>query len=72
MFLNDQELVQLTGYKRKKWQIRWLRNRRFRFEINKAGEPQVLRAYAEKRMSDGNKSEVAQPNWAAMVKAVRK
>jgi hypothetical protein len=72
MFLNDQELEQLTGYRRKAWQIRWLRNRRFRFELDALGQPQVLRAYVEKRMSDGNKSEVAQPNWAAMAKIVKR
>ena len=71
MFLSDQELIQLTGYQRKAWQIRWLRNRRFRFEIDASGHPQVARAYVEKRMSDG-KPESGQPNWAAMAKTVRK
>jgi hypothetical protein len=43
MVLTKDELFELTGYKRKKEQARWLREHRFAFEVDCHGNPKVLR-----------------------------
>lgn len=50
MFLTDDELTFLTGYKLPSAQIRWLRERGWRYEENRIGRPRVARAYCESRL----------------------
>jgi hypothetical protein len=50
LFLSSTELFNLTGYKSARSQIKWLRSRRWIFEINAAGAPRVARAHFERRM----------------------
>lgn len=50
LFLNDEELLQLTGYRRAHEQKRWLSARRWKFETNAAGKPRVARAFLERRL----------------------
>lgn len=70
MFLSDEEIQALTGRKRVTLQREWLTLRGWLHEVNAAGRPVVLRAYAEARLS-GNKSRPAsnvtlQPDFAAL------
>lgn len=50
IFLDDAELVALTGYRVAKYQAAELKRRRWLFEVNAAGAPLVARAYFERRM----------------------
>lgn len=52
MFLNDDELYDLTEYKpsRPDKQIEFLREHGYPFEISSKGRPKVLRSYVEKRL----------------------
>lgn len=53
MFLTDEELVTLTGYQLAGWQIRWLKQHGWRFEVSATGRPVIARSYAEQRMCGG-------------------
>ncbi len=50
MFLNEEQLIELTGYRRWADQRRWLLKREWRFEVAASGRPVVLRAYADSRL----------------------
>ena len=50
LFLNPDELIELTGYKRGAEQCRWLKKKAWRFEPTASGAPRVARAYFERRM----------------------
>ena len=50
LFLDADELFELTGYRLAKYQAKELRRRGWRFECNAAGRPLVARAYFERRM----------------------
>ena len=50
MFLTDDELADLTGRKRSKLQIEWLVDHGYKFELNAAGRPKVLRAFVERKL----------------------
>ena len=52
MFLSDEELQELTGYKRKADQRRWLMERQYRFEVDALGRARVLRSHVERRLDD--------------------
>lgn len=43
MFLTEEEVAELTGYKRSRDQVRWLERERFGFVIDGNGRPKVLR-----------------------------
>jgi hypothetical protein len=42
MFLTPDKLVELTDCKRRSDQVRWLRDRGYRFEVSAIGRPKVL------------------------------
>lgn len=50
MFLTRVELADLTGCKRKRNQVAWLVQHGYKFELNAAEEPKVLRTLVEKKM----------------------
>lgn len=50
LFLSDDELQDLTGYKMPGKQIEWLDARGYPHEVNAAGHPRVLRAVVIERM----------------------
>ena len=52
MFLTPDELAELTGYQQQSRQIRWLRDRRYPFDLGADGKPRVLRSYVERRLGD--------------------
>lgn len=65
-FLNDQELVELTGYKQARKQIQILHLNRIPFYTNKRGEPRVpreilTRASGKLEKSKKEKTEVWKP-----------
>ncbi|WP_115616771.1 DUF4224 domain-containing protein [Chromobacterium vaccinii] len=70
MFLSDEEIQALTGRKRVTLQREWLTLRGWLHEVNAAGRPVVLRAYAESRLSGHKAGAIAsaspQPNFAAL------
>lgn len=52
MFLTDEELSELTGYKRNADRCRWLNSHGWKFERSAiTGRPAVSRNYAESRFS---------------------
>jgi hypothetical protein len=55
LFLNREELADLTGYRQKGKQAEWLRCHGWRFELDAQGRPRVLRQHAH-RMLDGTAS----------------
>ncbi|MDF9619551.1 DUF4224 domain-containing protein [Pseudomonas entomophila] len=55
--LSDEELADLTGYKARGWQRRWLNDRCWHFVESRGGRPLVGRQYA--RMKLGVTLEVA-------------
>ena len=54
MFLSDQELERLTGYKSPAGFVRWLEARGWRFERTRGGAVIVSRVYAEKMLGAGS------------------
>ncbi len=44
MFLTPEQLVEMTGFKHRPQQIRWLRENGYPFEIGGDGRPRVLTA----------------------------
>ena len=63
MFLNDDELVKLTGRKMKARQIEALRSMGLPFFINAIGQPVVARSVIE----GGKKTEEPKPRWTPNV-----
>lgn len=66
-FLDTDEIVRLTGKKRKDEQKNWLIEKGYIFELNAANEPIVNRFYCRNRLS-GTKIEIpcTQPNFRAI------
>lgn len=54
MILTTEELIELTDRRQAAAQIRWLRDRGWKFEVGGNGRPKVLRAEAERRMLSGS------------------
>lgn len=66
-FLSPDEMTALTGYVRRSGQIAWLRERGWRFELDRDGRPRVARAFMERRMvGETVAQEAPEPNWAAL------
>lgn len=51
MFLSDNDIEFLTGYKKPADQRRWLSDHGWIFEIARTGRPRVLQDYAKNKMS---------------------
>ena len=50
IFLDDEDVAQLTGYTKKPKQVEWLDRRCWTFEISLLGKVKVLRKYAEMKL----------------------
>ena len=51
MFLTDEEIIELTGYKLAAYQIQWLRDHQFTYVCTRLrGKPRVLRTHVEQRL----------------------
>ncbi|MCF1486941.1 DUF4224 domain-containing protein [Pseudomonas sp. AA27] len=48
--LSDEELADLTGYKARGWQRRWLNDRCWHFVESRGGRPLVGRQYARMKL----------------------
>ncbi|MBA5706203.1 DUF4224 domain-containing protein [Pseudomonas fulva] len=48
--LSDEELVEITGYKPRAWQRRWLTEKGWHFVESRGGRPLVGRQYARQRL----------------------
>lgn len=66
MFLNSDELEQLTGYKYAKYQIRWLQENFIAFKLNGMGAPVVLRSALESAIVGNVGGTTAKPNFGAL------
>ncbi|MFZ6798824.1 DUF4224 domain-containing protein [Undibacterium sp. Di24W] len=53
MFLNADELKELTGYTYYCRQIDWLRSHNWKFEVTAQQRPKVARSYFESRLGGG-------------------
>jgi len=53
LFLTPEEIADLTGFKRRKEQIAWLKGKGYKHEINHRREIIVARAHVEHRLGAG-------------------
>lgn len=66
LFLDERDLVQLTGWKLKSRQVQWLRDAGIPFRVNATGHPVVTRAAIEGRQPA--EQSAPQPNaWTPRV-----
>lgn len=67
VFLNFEEMENLTGFKTPARQVGWLRVKGWRFELNGNGKPIIARRYAEKMLGCSSDHDVVQrPNFGAL------
>lgn len=65
MFLSDEELFKLTGFKQPAKQCAHLKSQRIPFFTNKSGQPRVARTAIEGRKTQALKQETTwSPSWA--------
>jgi len=57
MFLDDDDVRNLTGFQRPSAQVRWLRDRAYPFELAAGGKPKILRSVVEDRLGGRIESE---------------
>jgi len=60
LFLNAEELRDLTGYQVAHYQANWLLANGYPFDMSIYGKPRVLRAYIEKRLGVATEVKMAQ------------
>ena len=65
LFLTDEEMVRLTGFKRAAKQIAQLKAQRIPHFTNAAGQPRIARAVLEGRKAAQPKQDTWNPPWAA-------
>jgi len=66
LFLSDDELVSLTGYRQSSKQVSHLKAQRIPFHTNRSGRPRVARAALEgRRNTEPPKQKTWTPSWAA-------
>lgn len=64
MFLSDDELQELTGYKRPADQRRWLLDNGFIFAVGARGRPKVARKEALRHLVGGEQEPTgSEPDW---------
>jgi hypothetical protein len=63
MFLTDEELVELTGWKIRKRQVEHLRKLGIPFFTIRHGEPRVTRASVEGRKESAETRKTWEPTW---------
>lgn len=66
MFLTHAEVERLTGKKRYSAQIRWLRKRGYKIDVNGLGEPILAIAEYTRKAVGGGYARQEEPNWGAM------
>jgi hypothetical protein len=66
VFLTSAEIERLTGMKRHSAQIRWLRKRGYKIDVNGLGEPILAIAEYNRKAVGGSHSRHEEPNWGAL------
>ncbi|MES2662906.1 MAG: DUF4224 domain-containing protein [Pseudomonadota bacterium] len=67
IFLNSDEIKDLTDLKSTKAQIRWLINRSYPFEIGASGQPKVLRSFLINKLQEvSTTGSINEPNFDAI------
>ncbi len=68
LFLNNEEILELTGFKLATGQCRWLTDHGYPFDTSRSGKPKVLRSYLEQRLCPSLTSKFGfeEPNFAAL------
>ncbi|MBA3755926.1 MAG: DUF4224 domain-containing protein [Nitrosomonas sp.] len=69
IFLDDDDVAQLTGYTKKSKQVQWLDRRCWTFEISRLGKVKVLRKYAEMKLGmpiDNNLTQSTEPDFTKL------
>ena len=66
MFLCDDDMALLTGYKRKALQVQQLRRMGIPFFVNAAGQPIVAKAVVEGRKDTAPKVPTWEPDWSKL------
>jgi Domain of unknown function (DUF4224) len=66
VFLTTEEVCKLTGKKRPSAQIRELRRRGYKIDVNGLGEPIVAIAEATRKLVGGSAARQQEPKWDAM------
>ena len=80
IFLTADELADLTGFKARHCQAKWLERNRWRFALTRRREPRVARDHFNERMGCGGRAAThaevinqaagaAQPNFSALDRA---
>lgn len=63
MFLTPDELLQLTGYRQRAAQIRWLRRNRVRFYLQGITEKPVVTKAEVERIRESGKHQGPRTDW---------
>ena len=77
LFLSAGELIELTGFRARHCQVRWLAGNRWRFAPDRHNRPRVARDHFNERMGCGDRANrhadavnlaasCVQPNFAAL------
>lgn len=68
IFLNSEEICDLTGFKLATAQCRWLTDNGYPFDKNHSGKPKVLRTYLEQRLcpTQTKSQGFEEPNFEAL------
>ncbi|MBX3629347.1 MAG: DUF4224 domain-containing protein [Nitrosomonas sp.] len=69
IFLDQQELSDLTGYYKKSKQAEWLSRRGWNFELSRLGKVKVLRRYAEMKLgmpADTTINKSTEPDFSSL------
>lgn len=65
LFLTDDEVAELTGYRQRRKQVEMLKRQRVPYHVNAAGQPKVARAVLEGARGDRNgQAKGWTPSWA--------
>ena len=65
VLLTPEEIVAITGYKRKSCQSAWLRTNKVKHSVNCLGNPIVSRSYWESLSEANKRKPTSTPNWSA-------
>jgi len=66
--LTREEVIAITGRRRKSAQCKWLRDNGIKFKPNALGHPQIGRAYYDQLAgsSGRRRGAASEPNWGAL------
>jgi hypothetical protein len=73
IFLTDDELRRLTGYKLAAYQRQWLNERRWRYDKDRLGRSIVAKAYCLQKLGvkDAEPPVRTEPNWSVLLDTER-